>query len=163
MAIYIIAAMDKNRVIGAGGKLPWGRSLPADLKHFKEITVNNTVVMGRKTYDSIGARLPDRRNIVISTSKELIAPGCLIVPSFEAVLENIFLEEIVFVIGGSRVFQDALPLAEKLYLTEIDADIGGDTFFPEFDRNAWQEVSREHHEPDEKNQYPYNFVLYERK
>lgn len=161
MAISIIAAMDKNRVIGKGGALPW--KLPADLKHFKEITRNNTVVMGRKTYESIGARLPDRRNIVISTSKELIAPGCLVVPSFEAAMENVFPTENVFAIGGRSVYEAAMPLAERLYLTEIDAEIDGDTFFPEFNRDEWKEVSREHHEPDEKNQYPYDFVLYERR
>ena len=159
--IAIIAAVSKNGCIGAGGKLPW--RLPADLKHFKKITVNNTVVMGRKTYESIGARLPERRNIVISTSKELIAPGCLVVPDFSEAMKNVFPTENVFAIGGSRVFEAALPLAERLYLTEIDAEISGDTFFPEFDRNAWKEVSREHHEPDEKNQYKYDFVLYERK
>lgn len=163
MTINIIAAMDSNRVIGNSGALPWDRKMPADLKHFKEITINHTVLMGRKTHESIGRRLPERRNIVISSRSDLIAPGCLVVPSFEAAMENVFSSEIVFVIGGSRVFQDALPLAEKLFLTEIDADIGGDTFFPEFDKSEWIEVSREHHEPDEKNQYPYDFVLYERK
>jgi len=161
MAISIIAAMDRNRVIGKGGTLPW--KLPADLKHFKEITSNNTVVMGRKTFESIGRRLPDRRNIVISTSKELIAPGCLVVPSFSAAMENVFPTENVFCIGGSRVFEAVLPLAERLYLTEIDAEIPGDTFFPAFDKNEWKEVSRESHEPDEKNPYKYDFVLYERK
>lgn len=161
MPIYIIAAMDRNRVIGNSGSLPW--RLPADLKHFKEITINHTVIMGRKTHESIGRRLPERRNIVISGRGSLIAPGCLIVPSFEAAMKNVFPSEIVFCIGGSRVFQDALPLAEKMYLTEIDADIGGDTFFPEFDRSEWREVSRETHGSDEKNQYPYDFVLYERK
>lgn len=163
MTINIIAAMDSNRVIGNSGALPWDRKMPADLKHFKELTINHTVLMGRKTHESIGRRLPDRRNIVISSRSDLIAPGCLVVPSFEAAMENVFPSEIIFVIGGSRVFQDALPLAEKMYLTEIDADIGGDTFFPEFNRDEWKEVSREHHEPDEKNQYPYDFVLYERK
>lgn len=163
MTINIIAAMDSNRVIGNSGALPWGRKMSADLKHFKEITANHTVLMGRKTYESIGRRLPDRRNIVISSRSDLIASGCLVVPSFEAAMENVFPSEIVFCIGGSRVFQVALPLAEKMYLTEIDADIGGDTFFSEFDKNDWKEVSREHHEPDEKNQYPYDFVLYERK
>lgn len=161
MPVYIIAAMDRNRVIGKGGALPW--KLPADLKHFAAITRNNTVVMGRKTYESIGARLPDRRNIVISTSKELIAPGCLVVPSFEAAMENVFPTENVFAIGGGSVYEAAMPLAERLYLTEIDAEIDGDTFFPEFNRDEWKEVSREHHEPDEKNQYPYDFVLYERR
>ncbi len=163
MAIQIIAAMGRNRVIGKDGALPWGRSLPADLKHFKEITVNHTVVMGRMTYESIGRRLPERRNIVISTRKDLIAPGCLVVPSFEAALANIFEAEIAFCIGGSRVYRDALPLAEKMYLTEIDAEFDGDAFFPEFSKEEWKEVSREHHEPDEKNLYPYEFVLYERR
>lgn len=161
MPVFIIAAMDRNRVIGKSGALPW--RLPADLKRFKEITVNNTVVMGRKTYESIGRRLPDRRNIVISGRGGLIAPGCLVAPSFEAVMENIFPTENVFMIGGSRVFEAALPLAEKLFLTEIDAEIDGNTFFPEFDKNEWQETNREHHEPDEKNPYNYDFVLYERK
>lgn len=161
MPIHIIAATGRNRVIGVNGILPW--RLPADLKHFKELTLNTTVVMGRKTYESIGKRLPDRRNIVISTSKELIAPGCLIVPSFEEVLKNIFPTEIVFAIGGRSVYEASLPLAEKMYLTEIDASFAGDTFFPEFSREEWREAGREHHEPDEKNQYKYDFVLYERK
>ncbi|MBI2099003.1 dihydrofolate reductase [Candidatus Uhrbacteria bacterium] len=159
--IYIIAAMGRNRVIGKDGKLPW--RLPADLKHFKEMTTNNTVVMGRRTYESIGRRLPDRRNIVISTRKDLIAPGCLVVPSFEAALANIFPAEIAFCIGGSRVYQDALPLAEKMYLTEIDAEFDGDVFFPEFNYDEWKEVSREPHEPDEKNPHAYDFVVYERR
>ena len=161
MSIQIIAATDRNRVIGKAGALPW--KLPADMRHFKEVTINHTVLMGRKTYESIGARLPDRRNIVISTNKELIAPGCLVVPSFEDAMKNVFPAEDVLIIGGSKVYEASLPIAERMYLTEIDAEFDGDTFFPEFDKNEWKETSREHHEPDEKNPHKYDFVVYERR
>lgn len=161
--ISIISALAKNRAIGKKNDLPW--HLPADLKHFKETTTGKTIVMGLNTFKSIGSRpLPNRKNIVLSSDSESKVPeGVVLVNSLESVLEMTKDEKEVMICGGAIVYQQFLPLADRLYLTYIDHDFEGDIFFPEFDMQSWQEVSREDHQPDEKNLYPYSFVILERK
>jgi dihydrofolate reductase len=161
--ISIISALAKNRAIGKKNDLPW--HLPADLKHFKETTTGKTIVMGLNTFKSIGSRpLPNRKNIVLSSDSESKVPeGVVLVNSLESVLEMTKDEKEVMICGGAMVYQQFLPLADRLYLTYIDHDFEGDIFFPEFDMQSWQEVSREDHQPDEKNLYPYSFVILERK
>lgn len=160
MNISIIVAFANNRVIGLNNQLPW--NLPSDLKHFKEITMGKPVIMGRKTYESIGRPLPGRKNIVLTRIKHFDIAGCTVVHSLEEALIVAEDGEEVFVIGGETVYREALPLADKMVITHIHADFEGDAFFPEWDLAQWQEVSREDHEPDEKNKYPYSFVVYQR-
>lgn len=161
--ISIISALAKNRVIGKRNALPW--YLPADLKHFKENTVNKTIVMGLNTFKSVGERpLPNRKNVVLTDDMNYQAPeGVVVAHSIDEVLQITNDEPEVMISGGAMVYNQFLPLAEKLYLTFIDHDFDGDIFFPEFDMAEWREVSREDHEPDEKNKYKYSFVILERK
>lgn len=155
--INIIVAISKNRVIGNDNKLIW--SLPSDLKRFKQMTTGNTVVMGRKTYESIGKPLPNRRNIIITRNSDYKAEGCEIVNSLEEAL--MLCNNNCFIIGGGEIYKQSLPLADKLYLTVINEDFEGDTFFPEVG-NDWVKVSREDHEPDDKNKHRYSFIEYEK-
>ncbi len=161
--ISIISALAKNRAIGKKNTLPW--YLPADLKHFKENTVGKTIVMGLNTFKSVGERpLPNRKNIVLTDDKNYQAPeGVVIAYSIDEVLEITKNDPEVMISGGAMVYKQFLPLAQRLYLTYIDHDFDGDIFFPEFNLADWQEVSREDHQPDEKNLYQYSFVVLERK
>lgn len=162
MIISLIAAMDKNRVIGTDdGKLPW--HLPADLKRFKSLTLGKPVIMGRKTFESIGKPLPERLNIVITRNKNYDAPGCVVVHSANDALQVAGDVPEVMVIGGAEVFTEFLPLAKRLYLTLIDGIFAGIAYFPQWDSEKWCEVSREAHEPDEKNVYGYAFLVLERR
>ena len=160
----IIVAYDTNRAIGRGGDLPWGRSLPADLAHFKRLTRGGDIVMGRKTFESIGSRpLPDRENIVIS-SRPTGVKGVLTAVNLESALALARYK--TFIIGGAQVYSDALnaPEIDTIYATEVDATFSdADTFFPELDMTIWQEVSRTHHPADEANTYAFDFVIYQRK
>jgi len=156
MMISLIVAMDKNRTIGKQNQLPW--HLPADLRHFKTITMGKPIVMGRKTYDSIGKPLPGRRNIVISRQKNLVLEGCDVFSSLEAAIDALRSEDEIMIIGGATIFTEALPLAQKMYLTLIDTEVDGDTFFPAWDEETWREIANEVHEADEKNSYRYKFV-----
>ena len=165
MTISLIAALSENKVIGKNNDLPW--SLPDDMKYFMQTTKNHHVIMGRKNYDSIPEKfrpLPHRTNLVVTRQKEFVAPGCTVVHSLESALAlALNANELeVFVIGGSEIYKHALPLANKLYLTEINAHIAGDVFFPPFDKNNWVEASRIKHTPDAKHFYPFDFVVYER-
>ena len=161
--ISIISALANNRTIGKKNDLPW--HLPADLKHFKETTTGKTIVMGLNTFRSIGSKpLPNRKNIVLSGDMTVQVPeGVILVSSLERVLEMTKDEKEVMICGGAMVYQQFLPLADRMYLTYIDHDFDGDIFFPEFNMNDWQEISRENHQPDEKNLYPYSFVILKRK
>jgi dihydrofolate reductase len=159
MIISLIAAMDKNRLIGNHNQLPW--HLPADLAHFKALTLNKPIIMGRKTYESIGKLLPQRRNIIISR-QQLLIPGAEVFASVEQALDILSSEQEVIIIGGAMIFQQTLPLAQKMYLTIIEHVFTGDAFFPDWDKKAWREVSYEFHEPDEKNKYPYYFSQWQR-
>jgi dihydrofolate reductase len=159
MEISLIAALAHNRVIGKGNQLPW--HMPADLQYFKRVTMGKPIVMGRKSYASIGRPLPGRRNIVITQQVGYQAPGCDVVHSLaEAIhlVEQSSASE-AMVIGGAQIFTQAMSQATRLYLTYIDADIEGDVFFPEFDIQQWHEVSREAHAADAKNPYDYTFTV----
>ena len=161
MIISLIAAMDKNRVIGnKDNKLPW--YLPADLKHFKSITLGKPIIMGRKTFESIGKPLPERTNIVITWNENYQEPGCVLVHSPEEALQAAGVAPEIIIIGGAEIFAQFLPLAKRLYFTLIDGEFDGNIYFPEWSPKEWCEVSREAHEPDEKNKYAYAFVTLER-
>jgi len=161
--LSLIVAYAKHRVIGKANDLPW--YLPADLKHFKELTSGHSVILGRKTYESIVARLgkplPNRTNIVITRDKHFAAPGAIIVRSPQEAIERADSEE-VFVIGGASIYEAMLPLADRIYLTEVEADIEGDTYFPELGPEDWEEAERVTHEADERNEYDYAFIVLNR-
>jgi dihydrofolate reductase len=153
--------MARNRVIGDNNTLPW--HLPADLKHFKALTMGHHIVMGRKTYESIGKPLPGRTSVVVTRNARYAQPGVVMAHSLETAISACGNDEEIFVIGGAEIYRQAIAFADRIYLTEIDADISGDAYFTEFDDKLWQETSRESHAPDEKNAYPYHFVVYDRK
>ena len=161
MIISLIAAMGKNRVIGKDNSLIW--KLPADMEYFREKTTGKPVVMGRKTFESIGRPLPNRKNIIITRDENYKAEGCVVVHSVDEALKAAEDAEEVMVIGGSQIYKEFFPRANKMYLTFIDEEFEGDTFFPEWDKEEWKEVSREEHDKDEKNSYNYVFVEFERK
>ena len=158
--VSLIVAMDRDDTIGRDGRLPW--RLPADLRNFKQITMGKPIVMGRKTHESIGCALPGRDNLVVSRSESFRAAGCTVVNSLDDALARIAGAPEVMVIGGASIYAAALPIALKIYLTEVHAAIGGDVHFPEFDRGAWHETSRQGFDPDHNHQHPYSFVVLER-
>ncbi|QTE39456.1 dihydrofolate reductase [Mucilaginibacter gossypii] len=160
MILSIIVAIAKNHAIGKDNKLLW--YLPNDLKHFKDVTTGHTVIMGRKTFDSVGKPLPRRRNIVI-TRQAISIDGCEVVPTIEAAIELCKTEDEVFIVGGAEIYRQAIPLTNRIYLTIVDQDFEGDTFFPELNPDEWQEKDREDFEPDEKNKYKYSFITLERR
>jgi len=161
MIISIIAAVADNMVIGDKNSLPW--SLPADLEHFKKTTLGKPVIMGAKTFESIGMALPNRKNIILSFDKDYKAEGCVVVTSIDEALKQVGEDEEVMIAGGASVYKQFLPLANRLYLTFIHHDFEGDTRFPEFDINEWKKVKRIDNEPDDKNPYSYSFVIFEKK
>lgn len=158
MKIALIAAMTRQRVIGRDNQMPW--HLPADLKHFKQLTLHKPVIMGRKTYESMGHALPKRRNFVLSLNPHYQLADAEVYASLEDIFAALHGEPEVMIIGGQTLFDKALVLADTLYLTFIDADIPGDTFFPEFDRKAWRLMAEEVHTADTANPYPYRFLTY---
>jgi dihydrofolate reductase len=139
--ISLIVAMAHNRVIGKDNGMPW--HLPADLKHFKAVTLGKPVIMGRKTFESIGKALPKRRNLVVSRNPDYQAPGCEVIHSLEAALALVKDVPEVCIIGGAQLFEEALPQADRLYLTFIDLHVEGDTFFPDWNTIHWKEIARE--------------------
>ena len=160
--ISLIVAMDKDRVIGVENKLPW--HLPADLKRFKELTLGHHMIMGRKTFDSIGRPLPGRTSVIVSRQANYKVEGCKVASSLEAALELSRGDTEIFIIGGGDLFAQALPLADRLYLTEIDLRVGrGDVYFPEISAQAWRETERVTHEPDDKNKFRYTYLTYVKK
>lgn len=159
--ISIIVAMASNRTIGLNNTLPW--HLPADLKHFKALTMGHHIIMGRKTYESIGKPLPGRTSVVVTRNADYAVPGVIVVNSLEAAIKACGGDEEIFVIGGAQLYRQAINLADRIYLTEIDAVITGDAHFAEFDSVQWRETSRESCAPDEKNAYACHFVVYDRK
>ncbi len=166
MKLSLIVALAKNRVIGVNNALPW--YLPNDLKYFKAVTMGKPIIMGRKTYESIGRPLPGRTNIIISRDPAYGAPGCNSVPSLEAAIalaESIALidgQDEAVVIGGEQIYRLALPLADLLYLTRVATEVEGDAYFPEIDERAWRQVAREDHSARPPNPYDYSFVVLER-
>jgi len=157
--LVLIVAMAHDRVIGHNGQLPW--RLSADLKRFKALTMSHPIIMGRKTHDSIGRILPGRRNIVVSRDAQKMVTGGDCATSLQAALDLVTDVDQVFVIGGEQIYQLALPLADRIELTEIDATVAGDARFPEFDRNQWNEQRRETHR-DESSGLRYDFVTLQR-
>lgn len=163
MIISAIVAVSKNGVIGNAGKIPW--NLPAEQAIFKQTTMGHPIIMGRKTHESIGRALPGRTNIVITRQKKYQAEGCTVVESLEQAIRSAKEAEgsdEVFIIGGEGIYKEAIPLLGKIYLTEVNADVEGDTFFM-FDRSKWQELSRKAHKADDKNPYDYSFVILDRR
>ncbi len=160
MRISAICAMSENHVIGKNNQLPW--HLPADLMHFKKITLGNPIVMGRKTYESIGQPLPGRCNVVITSNMDYHAPGCVVVHSIKEALTTTKDNDEIFIIGGASLYQEMLPLTQRLYITLIHQQIEGDTFFPEFNKAEWQEIECVDHDVDAKNNYPYSFIILDR-
>ena len=160
MPVNLIVAMAKNRVIGIDNKMPW--HLPADFAWFRKHTLGHPVVMGRKTFESIGKPLPGRRNIVISRNRQWHAAGCDVYHSLDAALASCTSDQQVFVIGGASLYGEALPVAGRLYVTEVDAEPAGDTLFPVLTPGHWLEKCREHHAADEKNACAMDFVILDR-
>jgi len=159
--VSLIVAMAKNRVIGINNTLPW--HLPADLKRFKALTMGHHIVMGRKTFESIGKPLPGRTSVVVTRNAAYSAPEVIAVNSLEAAISACGDDNEIFVIGGAELYLQAIALADRIYLTEIDADIHGDAYFPEFKRSEWLELSRETHSQLEPQPLQYQFVVYHRK
>lgn len=160
MKISIVVAMSTNGVIGRDNQLPW--HLPADLQHFKKTTMGKPILMGRKTYESIGRPLPGRTNIVITRDADYAAEGCVVVYSIEAALQAAGEQDEIMIIGGAEFYRQILPLADTIYLTRIHEDFAGDTYFPELNPAEWHEVERTDWEADEKNSHRYSFVRLER-
>lgn len=165
--LALIVARTRNGVIGRNNTMPW--HLPEDLRYFKRVTLGKPVIMGRNTWESLGKPLPGRDNIVISRNPDFCANGATVANDFETAwsLADAFANERgvteIMVIGGAQIYAEALPHISRAYITEIDADIEGDTFFPELDPESWQETARESHLPCEKNPHCYSFVTLERK
>lgn len=158
--ISIIVAMAENRVIGNDNSLPW--HLPADLKHFKAMTMGKPMIMGRKTWESLPGKLPGRTHIVVSANSDYVAEGCILVHSLQQAIEAAGDVPEVMVVGGAMLYGEALPQADRMYLTMVETEVEGDTLFPEYDSGQWQEVAREHHPSDEKNPCAYSFVTLSR-
>ena len=163
MIISLIVAMDEKRGIGMEGKLPW--HLPADLKQFKSLTMNHHIIMGRKTYESIGRPLPGRIMVVVTRNPAYKAEGCLIVHSLEEAIEKAreSEEDEAFIIGGGEIFTEAIDLADRIYLTQVHANIPVNIFFPEYSPGDWEEVESGFNPADEKNQYPFTYKILTRK
>ncbi|HEX4970714.1 MAG TPA: dihydrofolate reductase [Steroidobacteraceae bacterium] len=158
--ISIIVAVAQNGVIGAGNRLPW--HLPDDLKRFKALSMAKPIVMGRRTFDSIGKPLPGRTNIVVSRQPGLAIEGTIVTPSLDAALVAAGAVPEVVVIGGAEIFRQVLPRTEVIHLTRVHARVAGDVVFPELDPGKWRETAVEHHAADERHQYAFTFVTLER-
>ncbi len=161
MRLSLILAMAENRVIGRDGALPW--RLPADLKHFKTLTVDHTIVMGRKTWKSIGRPLPRRRSIVLTRDPGYHAEGAEMASSLDEALELAAGDDEVFIIGGAGVFAEVLPRAGRVYLTRVHAEVEGDVTCPPLDDGCWELTGEERHEADERHAYPFTFEVWERR
>ncbi|HUX24697.1 MAG TPA: dihydrofolate reductase [Burkholderiales bacterium] len=158
--ICLVVAMAANRVIGRNNALPW--HLPADLKRFKALTMGHPVVMGRKTYESIGKPLPGRRNLVVTRNRAYNAPGCEIAHSLDAAIDACRGAQEIFIIGGAELYNKSLPRAHSLEFTEIHADFEGDAVFPQYAPDQWREAGREIHDSEAGAPFRYDFVRYER-
>ena len=156
--VYLVAAVAANGIIGANGQLPW--HIPEELKHFKKLTLGHPVIMGRRTWESLKGPLPQRENIVVTRQAGYQAPGAAVANSLEAALAMCSGEAVAFVIGGTELFKESLPVADGMVLTEIQRAYEGDTWFPNWDRSAWRETQRESHTA--ASGVRFDFVLYER-
>ena len=161
MILSAIAAVAQNGIIGKDNDLIW--HLPDDLKHFKNLTKGHTIIMGRKTWESIGSKpLPKRRHIIITRNANYFASGAEVVTSVEAAIALIENDEQPFIVGGAEIYKLAMPFVKRLELTYVHHDFEGDTYFPEFDKNEWETTSETRHETDEKHQWPFTFVRLDR-
>jgi dihydrofolate reductase len=160
MKISLIVAMSTNRVIGRAGELPW--RLSADLRRFKRLTMGHAIIMGRRTFESIGRALPGRRSIVVSRQRGFSADGVQVATSPEEALRMVGEDSEVFFIGGAEIYRQALPLAGRLYLTRVNANVPGDTYFPPLDLSNWRLVEASHHAADDKNEFDHSFLVFER-
>jgi len=164
MRVSIVVAHAKNRVIGRDGALPW--RLSNDLRNFKRLTMGHAIVMGRRTVQSIGRLLPGRTTIVLTRDRRFQFPGALIADCWNRVLRLVATsgadQDELFVVGGAEIYQMALPLTDRIYLTEIQANVEGDTFFPKLTPDLWKEIHREDFPSDEKNEFPHSFVTLDR-
>jgi dihydrofolate reductase len=157
----LVVAMARNRVIGRDNRLPW--RLPADLAYFKRVTMGHPVIMGRRTWESIGRPLPGRQNIVVSRNRGYSAPGATVVGSLDEAWRAAGEVEEACVIGGTSLFAEALPHADRIHLTEVEAEVEGDTYFPPFDRGQWVEREVARQARDERHEYPFRIVVLERR
>ena len=158
--ISLIVAMGRNRVIGRDNQLVWHQ--PADLRHFKETTIGKPVIMGRKTFESVGKSLPGRTTVVVTRRDDFVAPGCLMAGSLEQALEMVSSEPEILIAGGGEIYRQAIPVCDRMYITIIEHEFDGDTFFPEFDQGEWVIEEERRHEADEKNRYSMLFRTYRR-
>ena len=158
--ISIIAAIGRNNVIGLRNTLPW--NLPADMEHFKQLTKGKPIIMGQKTFESIGKPLIGRTNIILTLDKNFTPSGCQIAYSIKEALEIVRNSKEVMICGGESIYRQFLPLADRIYLTLIEGDFEGDAFFPEFDRSSWKEVERVENKLDRENPYKYTFLTLEK-
>lgn len=158
--LSLIVAMAKNRVIGAGGKIPW--HLPNELQLFKSVTMGHPIVMGRKTWESIGRLLPGRTTVIVTRQQDYAVAGAIVVNSLDAALARCAGDSEIFVIGGGELYRAALPLADRLYLTVVDAEPAGDTRMPEFDAAQWKLVDTKQFSKDERHAHDYRFEVHDR-
>jgi dihydrofolate reductase len=158
--LSLVVAMARNRVIGAGGRIPW--HLPNELQLFKRITMGHPIVMGRRTYESIGRLLPGRTTVIVTRQPDYRVPGAIVTHSLEAALEASKSDDEIFVIGGGQLYQEALTRADRIYLTTVEAEPAGDTYMPEIAPEAWREVSAESFPADERHSYRYRFAILDR-
>ena len=152
--------MAQNRVIGKNNRLPW--KLPADLKHFRRLTMGKPIIMGRLTFESIGKPLDGRINIIITHDKDYAAAGCIVVHSLDEALQRVAVAAEAIVIGGAKLYEQMLPRADRIYMTLIHSEFDGDAYFPEYDEREWKTMQRIDMEPDDKNPYRYSFVQLQR-
>jgi dihydrofolate reductase len=160
MKVSLIVAMERSGVIGRDGDLPW--HLSADLRRFKRLTMGHHIIMGRKTFESIGRLLPGRTSVVVTRQSDFAAPGAVITHSLNDAVAAVGNDEEAFIIGGAELYRQALALVDRIYLTEVEADIPGDARFPEFDRTEWTVTEQTEHPADERNDHPHTFTVLER-
>ena len=158
--LSLIVAVARNGVIGANGAIPW--KLPDEQQLFKRLTLGHHIVMGRKTYESIGRLLPGRTTVIVTRQKDYVVPGAIVTHSLSDAINAAARDDEIFVIGGADLFREALPLADRIHLTTVDAEPEGDTFMPRIDLTEWQELASETHDSDERHAYRYRYALYER-
>ncbi|MGP8214354.1 MAG: dihydrofolate reductase [Bacteroidia bacterium] len=161
MIVSLVAAAAENNVIGKNNALPW--RMPADMKFFKNLTMGHTVIMGRKTYESMGKPLPGRKNIIITRNKKFTAKDCIVLSSFSEISEHCKAESEIFVIGGAEIYQQFIHNADKIYLTRIHHNFTGDSYFPDIQADEWEQTGFSYFPKDEKNPYPYSFIEFSRR
>lgn len=157
----LVVAVARNGVIGRDNKLPW--RLPDEIAYFKRVTMGHPIVMGRRTWESIGKPLPGRKNIVVTHQRDYQARGCIVVHSLDDAWTAAGDADEVCIIGGTTLFEESLPIADRIHYTEVEADVEGDTFFPSFDRTQWQEREVERHPADERHPYAYRILVMDRR